>query len=75
MIHEPVDPEDECCEECLAWATGANVVSQHGQCEDCGKCRVAENEEWCDSCKYWSCERQEDCKDEARNPYRSANAE
>jgi hypothetical protein len=38
---------------------------KHIQCEDCGKCRVTqEAEEWCGECEYFSCERQEDCKDE-----------
>jgi len=38
----------------------------HAQCEDCGKCRVTQQaEEWCGDCEYFSCERQEDCKDEA----------
>jgi hypothetical protein len=40
------------------------VEAAHIQCEDCGKCRVTqEAEEWCGDCEYWSCERQEDCKD------------
>lgn len=25
MIHEPADNDDPCCDECLAWATGADV--------------------------------------------------
>jgi hypothetical protein len=46
-------------------------VSKHGQCEDCGKCRVVLTaEEWCGDCEYFSCERGPDCTD-TRNPYRS----
>lgn len=40
-------------------------MSAHVQCEDCGKCRVSAREEWCGGCEYFSCEGQEDCKDEA----------
>lgn len=32
MIHEPADNDDPCCDECLAWATGADVdewIKQH----------------------------------------------
>jgi len=44
-------------------------MSEHKQCEDCGKCRVTEQaEEWCGDCEYFSCERQEDCKDDAADP-------
>lgn len=28
MIHEPADNDDPCCEECRAWATGADVDEQ-----------------------------------------------
>lgn len=28
MIHGPADINDPCCEECLAWATGADVDEQ-----------------------------------------------
>ena len=28
MIHEPADNNDPCCEECWAWATGADVDEQ-----------------------------------------------
>lgn len=28
MIHEPVNNDDPCCDECLAWATGADVDEQ-----------------------------------------------
>lgn len=35
----------------------------HEHCEECGKCRVTENEEWCLGCEYWSCERGDNCAD------------
>jgi hypothetical protein len=35
----------------------------HGECEDCAKCRVVQNEEWCLQCDYYSCERGPDCRD------------
>jgi hypothetical protein len=41
----------------------AQVVDGHVLCEDCGKCRVSEWEEWCGACEYWSCERGPDCSD------------
>lgn len=31
MIHEPADNDDPCCEECRAWATGADVDEQARQ--------------------------------------------
>lgn len=31
MIHEPADINDPCCEECIAWATGADVDEQTRQ--------------------------------------------
>lgn len=31
MIHEPADINDPCCDECLAWATGADVDEQTRQ--------------------------------------------
>lgn len=31
MIHEPADNDDPCCEECLAWVTGADVNEQTKQ--------------------------------------------
>lgn len=31
MIHEPADNDDPCCDECLAWATGADVDEQTKQ--------------------------------------------
>lgn len=31
MIHEPADNNDPCCDECLAWATGADVDEQTRQ--------------------------------------------
>lgn len=37
--------------------------SEHGECEDCGKCRVMPDEEWCLKCDYYSCERGPDCRD------------
>ncbi|MEV4991230.1 hypothetical protein [Pseudarthrobacter sp. LMD1-1-1.1] len=39
-------------------------MSEHVQCEDCGKCRVIENEDFCWDCEYRSCERGPDCADE-----------
>ena len=38
-------------------------MSQHKQCEDCGKCRVIHFEDWCGDCEGWSCERGDDCAD------------
>jgi hypothetical protein len=31
VIHEPADIHDPCCDECLAWATGADVDEQTRQ--------------------------------------------
>jgi len=31
MMHEPADSNDPCCDECLAWATGADVDEQARQ--------------------------------------------
>lgn len=36
---------------------------EHVRCEDCGKCRIMLDEEWCIICEYRSCERGDDCKD------------
>lgn len=36
-------------------------MNAHIKCEDCGKCRVIHNEDWCADCDYWSCERGPDC--------------
>ena len=38
-------------------------MSEHVQCEDCGKCRATAGEEFCQECKYVSCERGSDCVD------------
>lgn len=46
----------------------------HTQCEDCGKCRATPNEDWCHECRYWSCERGEDCADLPEN-YEPTDAE
>lgn len=40
-----------------------SAVIEHGECEDCAKCRHTQNEEWCLDCDYYSCERGPDCKD------------
>ena len=48
----------------ISMAGGDGERAAHNQCVDCGKCRVHPHEDdWCDVCKYFSCERGTDCAD------------